>query len=304
MAAWIGSWMLLSLAAGAVVIDSGDGSGNTGAPADDPGFVNVGWSSNSLTGVYVGNRWVLTASHVGEPAAFTFDQVTYPTVLDSRIRLETSPGVGADLALVRLASEPPLPTPVLATTGPAVDDVVVMIGNGRLRETDLTCWDSLFSEVGCSRGPPPDFEGFKTLSPRLIRWGRNEVTFINSQVTIVGSGTTRCFWTEFEQSGGVTDEAQLVRGDSGGGAFLKRGGAWELVGILFANKPEPGQPADTAVFGNDSLMADIAFYEPQIDAIVNPPFLIPLAPLAAVVLGGSAMALWVRRSLRRRCAGA
>ena len=48
-----------------MIIASGDGTGNTTAPADDPGFANVG-NRGGLTGVYLGRRWVLTANHVGE----------------------------------------------------------------------------------------------------------------------------------------------------------------------------------------------------------------------------------------------
>lgn len=46
------------------MISSGDGSGNTTAPVDDPGFGNVGARGNA-TAVYLGNQWVLTANHVG-----------------------------------------------------------------------------------------------------------------------------------------------------------------------------------------------------------------------------------------------
>ena len=48
----------------AVVIAGGDGTANTSAPSDDPGWANVG-TRNKLTIVYLGNRWVLTAAHVG-----------------------------------------------------------------------------------------------------------------------------------------------------------------------------------------------------------------------------------------------
>ena len=48
-----------------MIIASGDGTGNTTAPADDPGFAHVG-NRGGLTGVYLGRRWVLTANHVGE----------------------------------------------------------------------------------------------------------------------------------------------------------------------------------------------------------------------------------------------
>ncbi|MCZ6463130.1 MAG: hypothetical protein O7A09_02245, partial [Proteobacteria bacterium] len=51
--------------ASAVLIDSGDGTGNTSAPPDDPGWDHVGRTDTNLTAVYAGNGWVITAAHVG-----------------------------------------------------------------------------------------------------------------------------------------------------------------------------------------------------------------------------------------------
>lgn len=283
----------------AVVTAIGDGSVNTTPPVDDPGFANVGRASNSLTGVYLRNRWVLTAGHVGEPAWFAFDGKSYATQAGSRVLFETGPGQHADLALVRLVDEPPLPPVVLATSGPAVGDVVTLIGNGRDRAPTLTCWDDIFEPQSCGPGKPPAFTGYLTLDPRTLRWGRNQVTLVGSEVGFAGSGPTRCFETRFDEEG-LPEEAQLVRGDSGGAAFLKRGSGWELAGILFAVVPEPGQPPDTAVFGNTSLMVDVAFYQPQIEDVVCPPLLIPIASAAALLAAAVAMVAWARRSLRRR----
>ena len=42
----------------------GDGTGNVTAPPDDPGWDHLG-TKGGTTVVYVGNRWVLTAHHVG-----------------------------------------------------------------------------------------------------------------------------------------------------------------------------------------------------------------------------------------------
>jgi len=291
--------LLASVAAG-VVIEAGDGSGNTSEPGDDPGFANVGIASNSLSGIYIGDRWVLTAHHVGEPPTFTFGGIPYATVTGSRTRLETSPGVGADLALIRLEQAPPLPALEIATTGPAPNDVVTLIGNGRSREASRTCWNSSFTEVSCGMGPPPAYEGFVAAGVRVLRWGRNQVTVVGNDETIPGSGTSRVFETRFDESG-IADECQVANGDSGGGAFLKRG-TWELVGILIAQAPVSGlQPANTAVFGSDTIAVDLAFYADQIDAIVNPPLLIPAAPLTGVVLAAGAMlAITTRVRLRPR----
>ena len=76
----------LTWPARAVIIDSGDGTGNTSAPADDPGWAHVG-NRGGLTAIYLGNGWVLTANHVGI-GDVTFDGILYPAVADSYIRLE------------------------------------------------------------------------------------------------------------------------------------------------------------------------------------------------------------------------
>ena len=89
----LGSSLLASVGS-AVVISTGDGSGNTTAPADDPGFANVGVSNNNLSGVYLGNGWVLTAAHVGNATGFTFGGVFYDAVPDSRVSRTKSPKPG------------------------------------------------------------------------------------------------------------------------------------------------------------------------------------------------------------------
>ena len=56
---------LTALPARAVLIDSGDGTGNTTAPADDPGWSSVGRTANGLNGIHLGFGWIVTAAHVG-----------------------------------------------------------------------------------------------------------------------------------------------------------------------------------------------------------------------------------------------
>ena len=55
--------LLLSAPADALILDSGDGQGNTTPPADDPGWAHVGRVTGP-SGIYLGNGWVLTANHV------------------------------------------------------------------------------------------------------------------------------------------------------------------------------------------------------------------------------------------------
>jgi hypothetical protein len=260
----------------------------------------VGVGTNNLSGVYLGNRWVLTADHVGE-VGFKFAGVTYQALPGSRVRLQKPAGTQADLAMVRIVGIPPLPPLELSSASPKPDDVVTMIGNGWNREPTLTCWNASFVEIACPPpGPPAAFTGYQRLgSNRAVRWGVNEITATGLDVTI-GSRTTRAFEVVFDTPG-IADEAQSVSGDSGGAAFLEREGTWELVGIQFAMAVFEGQPTNTAVFGDLSLMADIYHYRDEIDAILaaSTPQ-IPALPWPALLLGAGLVLAVARRAFARR----
>lgn len=285
--------LLVALSGSAVVETTGDGSGNTTSPADDPGFANVGTSSNGLTGVYLGNRWVLSAAHVGE-RDFVFDGVTYPAVTGSRVVISKD-GNTADLEMVRVWGHPPLPALTLSTASPALGDAVVMIGNGWNREPGLTCWNGAWGEVSCPGGA---YSGYKRSTGRALRWGKNLVTDVDLDVP-TGSHLTRSFATDFDEAG-IADEAQVVTGDSGGGVFLKRGGQWQLVGIQFAMSVlDVNQPANTAVFGDASILVDLSYYRNEILAVLDTPPQVPLAPWPLLVLGYGVLLACGRRALGR-----
>jgi hypothetical protein len=290
-AAWIGHPAL------AVVIDTGDGTGNTTAPPDDPGWANVG-TIGGLTGVYLGYGWVLTANHVGD-GAIVLQGITYQPLAGSKVRFEKPPGSYADLIVYRIQGQPPLPPLVLADTTPSLDDEVTMIGNGWNRQAGLTYWDIDWLEV--SPPPPAAFTGYERTTGRTLRWGRNIVTATDLDIVISGS-TTRAFEVIFDLSGGVTDEAQAVPGDSGGAVFIERGGQWQLAGILFAISTFENQPSGTAVFGQASEAVDVAFYRDEILAVITPSPISALPQLAAFTLAGALalLALYTLRARRRR----
>jgi len=280
---------------GAVVPSTGDGTGNTTAPTDDPGFHYVGVTGNYLTGVYLGYGWFLTANHVGE-TSITLLGISYPAVPGSKVRLEYSPGVYSDLALVRLSNAPPLAPLVLSHATPTVGDTVTMIGRGWTRQPTQTCWDSSFVEVVCGPGPPVSYRGYEALGGGTLRWGRNTVGSVGLDVPL-GGGTTRAFDVVFDQSG-ISHEAQAVVGDSGGAVFLKRGSQWELAGVMFAMLQFANQPASTAVFGDATLSVDVAHYATQIESIITAPQ-IPALPWPALAAGFLVLAAAARRSLAR-----
>lgn len=281
------------LAAGGVVIITGDGTGNTTAPPDDPGFANLGVTSTGLTGVYLGEGWVLTANHVGE-VAITLKGVGYPPVVGSKVRLQNPSGPQPDLMVYRINGFPALPPLVLSTGTPSLSSEILCIGNGWNRTASETSWNTNWEE-----SPPPVYRGFKQGSGRTLRWGRNLVTGVGNDIN-----NTRAIEVAFDQVGGSTDEFQAVNGDSGGGCFLKRSGTWELVGVLFArtlvpdpngpDDPPPAQPSSTAAYTNLSILADVAFYRSEIEANTPPLDEVPaLPPLGAAAL--LALVAWTAR---------
>src|SRR6185437_2748894 len=108
-------------------------------PASDPGFYNVG-ATGSASAIYLGNDWVLTASHVtvGD-TTFSFpdptnsaqiDMATYKVVTNSGVVLTNPSGMAAgtssDLILYKIDptsspfGEPNLPHLLLSASAPSV----------------------------------------------------------------------------------------------------------------------------------------------------------------------------------------
>ena len=281
----------------AVVVLSGDA--NTSAPGGQPYFANVG-VVNGASGIYLGNRWVLTAAHVALtlPTAATFGGINYLSEAGTYQRIHNPGGYGlsslTDLALFRLATDPGLPTVSIATAAPAVDADVMMIGRGRDQAASATYWDvtldpetneDVWTEV--AEGTPGiDHEGFKTSSTRTIRWGENDVAendlvfnyAVNSQLVDVIS-----FTTSFDD-GAKTHEAQGINGDSGGAVFVDDGGSWTLSGVMLTISVFDNQPAYTAVLGNETVMADLSYYRNEIMAVIPEPSGAVLGLLGSCIL--------------------
>jgi hypothetical protein len=91
--------------AAAVLLSAGDGTGNTTAPPDNPGFANVGLRGD-LTCIYLGNRWVLTANHAGF-GDVVLGGVLYTAVIGSKVRLKNPDDSNADLQMFKLVEQPP-----------------------------------------------------------------------------------------------------------------------------------------------------------------------------------------------------
>ncbi len=264
----------------AVVLNSDNGSENTEAPQDDPGFANVG-ILNAGSAIYLGNRWVLTATHVGV-GAVTFDGVEYPNIVDQTIRLDNDHDSdltpSTDLTLLRLEDDPGLPSLRLGCRSVSVNTDVMLVGGGRDRAVDLSHW---FREVVAGENndvwtlvaseSDGNESGYFTQDTRTVRWGTSRVTANNFEADS-GKGDVSSFQTDFLSPGPiVASSAQAVRGDSGGAVFQKNGGVWELVGMIHAVGLKEKQPlrTDTAVLGGSSFHAELFDYADQLRSLAD-----------------------------------
>ena len=237
---------------GAALIATGDGTGNTTAPAADPGFANVG-VVNGLSGVYVRNGWVITANHVGTHP-IDLGGLVYTPITGSTIRFENSDSTLADLIAFKLSERPLLPD-LLITNGPmSTNTDVTLVGNGRNRGA-ATSWNG--------------HDGFAWGSGRSMRWGTNRVDQIDEFAL-----DTWSFWTSFDDLAGSPPgqhEADVVNGDSGGAAFVGSGLSAELAGILFARAGYEDQPSSTSLYGNAGLAVDLWVYRDDILSVIDTP---------------------------------
>lgn len=233
-------------AAKAVIIASGDGTGNTTAPFGEPGWSHVG-KYGGLTGVYVGNGWLLVARHTGlndiELAGIAHRSV------DSSYVAVDPPG-NADLAMIRIESDPGLPDLSISSTPPSGN--ILLVGQGKNRGAGVD-WD-----------PDPFDDGWAWAPGAELRWGTNVVNA--TSIPIDTGFQTITFATDFSETNQTAHESVAVLGDSGGAVFL-HDGSGELAGIMLVVATFAGQPAATSLFGNVTYAAQLSDYRSEILAI-------------------------------------
>lgn len=258
-----------------VVISSQSLDTNTTAPSDDPGWSNVAHIGNA-TGVYLGNRWMITAGHVSDaPARFTDGRAPFAVSVGSKVSLRNPNGSIADLRMFRLADDPGLPALTIADSSPGAGTIVTMIGSGFDKADGLVGWN--IDSLGVwtqSKYPTGNAVGYKLLQTSSMRWGVNRV--LSGTPTFFQSANTFGFSTRFDRSGtgtssGIPFEAQAAVGDSGGGVFASVDGHWELVGIMDTVQTLANQPAFTVVFGTTTNSAGLSLYSDQILDLINRP---------------------------------
>ncbi len=236
-----------------MIIETGDGTGNISAPADDPGWANLG-TRGGTTVVYLGRRWVLTANHVGIGDVI-FEGQTYAPVPGSNVRFENPDTSLADLMVFKLYDDPGLPRLDIPDFPPTVGDSVVAIGHGLNRGAATS-----FMGLG----------GYDWGVGRSMRWGTNLVSQIDLLVTNTYSfAMTFTDPNDPNDPSATSDEAAGANGDSGGAAFIKTAGAWYLAGTLFAISQYTDQPANSSIYGNKLFAADLSFYRADILAVIE-----------------------------------
>ena len=178
----------------ALVIDSGDGQGNTTPPADDPGFVHVG-RLGTLSVVYVGYGWVLSASHVSI-GDVEIDGVIYPAIPGSRVIFEHDASHSADLEAFQIDPYPAhLPVLPIRTAASPVGTSVTMIARGFVRGP-ATSWMGI--------------DGYSWAFASAKRWGTNLIGGVlpggqsptNTAIVDRGSNRTASLITDFTQNAG------------------------------------------------------------------------------------------------------
>jgi hypothetical protein len=239
--------------------DNGWGS----APANTTGWNYVGLLTvpdGYLSGVYLGDGWVLTAGHGGTTLdSYTLDGTTYTPVASSVHTLTTfNDGTGgqADLLMFQLSTIPStvsLPALTLASGVPV----------GYNSSTNAAGSDTVIVGYG--------FPG------AAESWGTGSVYQTDGLFSIASSAAETGTFTSvdydiFNNNSGAPDSStnlyNLYPGDSGGADFIYNAGSWQLAGI--------NEFVGTYTQGNETIpyvsgFVQVDDYTSQIDAIMAAP---------------------------------
>jgi hypothetical protein len=260
-------------------------------PNEPEGTYVTGWNyvgvvffnGGSASGAYLGNGWVLTAGHVGI-GNIVLGGNTYQAIAGSSQSISNASGT-ADLCLYRINTTSlnngtvlNLPPLILRTSNP------VAFAYGTTGSSVIL--------IGYGGG-----QGYES-------WGINTITQINQPITpggytyisndfLTATGTTTSDNPHGPGSQSVTNNAQLVGADSGGGDFIYNAatGQWELAGI--------NEVMGTFDSGQGfSGFVQVNTYASQINSLFNPPSSdSPTMPLPGLWIMACLLLLAAARSL-------
>lgn len=262
--------ILILLAGGSthsLVIDVGDGKGNTSVPDPDPGWSSVAQHLGGPSSVYLGCGWMITTAHVGVTIV-VIEGKRYDPVAGSITPIVNEDGTETDLVLFQIDGDPGLDPLKIPTRSLKLGQEVLMIGFGLSRGPSLT--------VNLSNQMLED--GFVWAEDSTKRWGTNRISSMAQLIKESGSETMAVAMV-FDRLGwpGSTDqESSAARGDSGGGVFAPLNPVfpewgWGLAGLIFSVSHFGVQPQDTSLYGNVTWVADLAVYRDQIGRVVWAP---------------------------------
>ncbi|HNX52739.1 MAG TPA: hypothetical protein PLD51_05220 [Pontiellaceae bacterium] len=284
----------------AVIISGVNGTGNTtgtGAPGwDYVGKISsANGASSSVT--YLGNSWFVTANHVKQldnPTGVVLNATAYSIDSSSWRRITNSSGSGADLMLFRVNSNVAgLSAVTIASNTPATGAALTMIGNGMNRAASSTTWfvdttpGSWVWSTSRFSGWDSTLQGYSYASGTTKRWGSNTADGSIAGIDD-GFGVTDMFYTDFDN---IANEAQGATYDSGGGVFTGTTNNFQLAGVMLTVGTYNSQPANTAVFGDVTYVADLTAYRDQINQVIP-------EPATAVLLAGIGIVFGVIKRMR------
>jgi hypothetical protein len=219
--------LLFSLSQSRAVIfyDTADPTHNAAAPTGT--YLNSGWQYEGYFGSFLGTMIAptlfVTAQHFGvNSSTFSYDTVfSGTTTATYSINTAANSGIGywdianTDLRVYQITGGTFSTYASIYTGSAEVGSDIVITGRGTQRGAAVNL-------------APDGLKGWKYgTSDGVARWGRNTV-----DAAVNAGSLGNLLVASFNATSG-RDEATLSNGDSGGGAFIKVGSNWQLVGINY-----------------------------------------------------------------------